>query len=85
MGYMVPNVEPDSGLQRLKVDPKTSQGGRTMSGTEIIPANKPRVSSSHLRERLFTSGYLAICAIAMIGWLIALGWAAIRLAGWLFS
>jgi hypothetical protein len=85
MGYIVPSVEPDPGLQRLTVDPETNQGGSTMSGTEIIPVDKSRVSTSHLRERLFTAGYLAICAVAMIGWLIALGWAAIRLAGWLFS
>ena len=85
MGYVVPSVEPDLGRRRLTVGSRKNQDGSTMSGTEIIPVDKPRVSSSHFKERLFTAGYLGFCAVAMIGWLIALGWAAMRLAEWLFA
>jgi hypothetical protein len=56
-----------------------------MSGTQIIPVDKSPVSASHFRERVFTVGYLAICVVAMTGWLTALGWAGIKLAGWLLS
>jgi hypothetical protein len=55
-----------------------------VSSTEVIPVDASPVRSRKLRERLFTAGYLAICAVAMTGWLIALGWAAMRLVGWLF-
>ncbi|KJC53652.1 hypothetical protein UP10_41960 [Bradyrhizobium sp. LTSPM299] len=79
------SVEPDPGLQRLTIDSETNERGSTMGSTQIIPVDKSPASPSHFRERLFSVGYLAICAVAMTGWLIALGWAMIRLAGWLFS
>jgi hypothetical protein len=49
-------------------------GGNSVdSQTEII-AGEP---SSKWQRRVFTVGYLAICTVAMICWLVALGWAAI--------
>jgi hypothetical protein len=53
-----------------------------MSTTELIPVQNSSISSRSLRDRLFTTVYAVACAVAMIGWSIALGWAAIRFAGW---
>jgi hypothetical protein len=53
-----------------------------MSGTQLIPLQNSPVSSRSRGDRLFTTAYAAACAVAMIGWSIALGWAAIRFAGW---
>jgi hypothetical protein len=55
----------------------------TMSNTEVVPVDNLAVRPNKLRERLFTVGYLTSCAVAMIGWLIALGWAALQLVNWL--
>ena len=35
-------------------------------------------------SQLYMAFFLTACAIATIGWLIALGWAAIALAEWIF-
>ena len=35
-------------------------------------------------SQLYMAFFLTACAIATIGWLIALGWAAIALADWIF-
>jgi hypothetical protein len=42
------------------------------------------VGSSNWRQLFFTAVFLGACAVAMIGWLIALAWAAILLADRLF-
>jgi hypothetical protein len=54
------------------------------SRTEVMPAEIASVSSGNWKQRLFTSTFLVITAVAMIGWSTALGWAAIRLAQWMF-
>lgn len=54
-----------------------------MSNTEVVPVDNLAVRPNKLRERLFTVGYLVSCVVAMIGWLIALGWAALQLLNWL--
>ena len=41
------------------------------------------VSRGTILKRLFVIGYLTAIAVAMIGWLSAFGWAAVRLARWL--
>jgi hypothetical protein len=41
--------------------------------------------TSTLRQRLFTICYLAAIAIATVGWLSALGWAAVKAGKWLFA
>jgi hypothetical protein len=76
-------VEPDRGFQRLISE--MNQRGGIMSGTQTLPVDKSHVSSSHVRQRLFAVTYLATCAVAMTGWMIGLGWAAIWLAERLFS
>jgi hypothetical protein len=45
--------------------------------TEIIPIDAKR------HARFFNVGFLIISTVAMISWLTALGWAAMRFAGWL--
>jgi len=46
-----------------------------------VTSRLPETSSSarQLEAGLFTAAFLIIAAVAMIGWSIALGWAAIRL------
>jgi hypothetical protein len=44
-----------------------------------MPRETASVSSGNWKQRLFTGTFLIIAAVAMIGWSIALGWAAIRL------
>jgi hypothetical protein len=56
------------------------EGSRTMnSRTEVMPPETSSVSSANWKQGLFTAAFLIIAAVAMIGWSIALGWAAIRL------
>jgi hypothetical protein len=54
------------------------------SRTEVMPPETASVSSGNRKQRLFTGTFLIIAAVAMIGWSTALGWAAIRLAQWMF-
>jgi hypothetical protein len=51
------------------------------SDTETM---SPAVSAAPWKQQLFLGSYLAACAVAMLGWLAALGWAATALVGWLF-
>jgi hypothetical protein len=55
-----------------------------MNNTDVIPGDKTRANSKNFRARFFTTSYVAISAIAMIGWLIALGLAANKIVNWLF-
>jgi hypothetical protein len=55
------------------------------SHTETIPDRAtPDVGASKWYQRFLTVGFLGTCALAMIGWLTALGWAALSLISWLF-
>jgi hypothetical protein len=57
---------------------RSPHGDKSMNGqTEIIPIDAKR------HARIFNVGFLIISTVAMIGWLTALGWAAMRFAGWL--
>jgi hypothetical protein len=51
---------------------------------EITPVNAASLSPTKWKQQLFTAGFLVISAVVMIGWLTALGWAAIKFAEWLF-
>jgi hypothetical protein len=44
----------------------------------------PIAAASNWKQRYLTASFLGACAVAMIGWLIALGWAAYSLAIRLF-
>jgi hypothetical protein len=54
------------------------------SQTKIMPMEAAAVIST-LKERLFKVCYLAAIAIATVGWLSGLGWAAVEAAKWLFA
>ena len=51
------------------------------SRTETVSIKAPAVR----KQRLFTIGFFTVVAIAMVGWLSALGWAAIAVAKWLLA
>jgi hypothetical protein len=54
------------------------------SHTESMPINAPTVSTGTWKQQLFTICFLTAGAVAMLGWLAALGWAAMAFANWLF-
>ena len=43
------------------------------------------VAWADMNRRLFDITYLAAIAVAMVGWLSALGWITVRLASWLLA
>jgi hypothetical protein len=53
--------------------------------TEIMPMETAAVTKATLKQRLFTTCYLAVIAVAMVGWLSAFGWAAVAVANWLLA
>jgi hypothetical protein len=60
------------------------QGGSAIRSTEVIHVDNSSVSSTYWWQRIFPAIFVLVSAVAMIGWLIALGWAAIELGEWLF-
>jgi hypothetical protein len=54
------------------------------SHTEIIPIEAAAVDTATLKQRLSTICYLTAIAVVMLGWLAALGWAAVSVARWSF-
>lgn len=52
--------------------------------TESMPIEAPTVSTDTWKQQLFTICFLTAGAVAMLGWLAALGWAAMAFANWLF-
>jgi hypothetical protein len=54
------------------------------SRTDVMSMEAAAVTST-LRQRLFTICYLAAIAIATVGWLSALGWAAVEAGKWLLA
>ena len=52
--------------------------------TDIMPIEAAAVTST-LKQRLLTICYLAAIAIATVGWVCALGWAAAEAGKWLFA
>jgi hypothetical protein len=52
--------------------------------TEVIHVGSA-VSRGTILKRLFVIGYLAASAVAMIGWVSAFSWAAVRLASWVMA
>jgi hypothetical protein len=53
-------------------------------GSRMSADTPPARSAGTWKRQLFAGCYFTVCAIAMIGWLIALGWAAITFAMWMF-
>jgi hypothetical protein len=56
-----------------------------MSSSEILPANEPAVPTTTLKQRLISTCYLSAVAIAMVGWVWAIGWVAFATAAWLLA
>ena len=54
------------------------------SHAHIMPIEADAVRAATLKQRLSLICYLAAVTVAMLGWLAALGWAAITLARWSF-
>ena len=52
--------------------------------TQLMPVSS-MASRKTILKRLFVVGYLTAVAVAMIGWVSAFGWAAVRLATWLMA
>jgi hypothetical protein len=53
--------------------------------SEIMPmTGATAINPATLKNRLFTLCYLTAVAVATLGWLAALGWAAFALAQWSF-
>jgi hypothetical protein len=51
---------------------------------DVVPMEAAVARKATLKQRLFTVGFFAATGIAMGVWVSALGWAALRLASWLF-
>jgi hypothetical protein len=52
---------------------------RTRTGSEHA------VQAPTLKQRLFSIGFLTAVAVAMVGWLGAIGWITFAAAKWLFA
>jgi hypothetical protein len=55
------------------------------SHTEILPVGTATVGKASLKQRLSIICYLSAVAVATVGWLSALGWAALSVAKWLIA
>jgi len=55
------------------------------SQVEIIPIETAAVRKTTLKQRLSIICYLSAVAVAMIGWLTAIGWAVVSVANWLIG
>jgi hypothetical protein len=51
---------------------------------KAIPFDAESAASGKWMHRLLGVSFLGITAVAMVGWLTALGWAAISVTKWLF-
>jgi hypothetical protein len=63
---------------------RSSRSVAMNSLTEVIHVGSA-VSRGTILKRLFVIGYLAASAVAMIGWVSAFSWAAVRLASWVMA
>jgi hypothetical protein len=52
--------------------------------TELMRAGSA-VSRGTILKRLFVIGYVTAIAVAMVGWISALGWLTLRAATWLLT
>jgi hypothetical protein len=55
------------------------------SQVEMIPIETAAVRKTTLKQRLSIICYLSAVAVAMIGWLTAIGWAVVSVANWLIG
>ena len=72
--------------QELSTEPPITASPETQAGQNRVDnANTlvPVRPAARWKRQLCTGCYLAVCAIAMIAWLTALGWAATAFASWM--
>ena len=62
--------------------PTADSGSRTGSVPDAPTADS---GSGEWTQRFLIFGFLSVCAIAEIAWLIMLAWATLSLTRWLFS
>ena len=55
------------------------------SHAKAVPASIDRIGLRRKRDRMFAVAYSIAIIIAMIGWSIGFGWAAIKLVKWLLA
>ncbi len=53
--------------------------------SETLPSNEHAVRTATLKQRLFPICYLGAVAVAMVGWLWAIGWTTLAVAKWLLA
>lgn len=53
--------------------------------TETVTASKHAVQPPTLKQRLFSTGFLTAVAVAMVGWLGAIGWVTFAAIRWLLA
>jgi hypothetical protein len=57
-----------------------------MTGSsEILTGSGHAVQAATLKQRLFPIGFLTAVAVAMVGWLWAIGWVTFAAAKWLLA
>lgn len=56
-----------------------------MSLSETLFSNEHAARTRSLKQRLFPICYLSAVAVAMAGWLWAIGWATFEAAKWLLA
>ena len=53
--------------------------------SETLTSSEHAVEAPTLRQRLFPIGFLTAVAVAMVGWLWAIGWVTLAAAKWLLA
>jgi hypothetical protein len=56
-----------------------------MSFAEIFPSSEHAVRTTTPKQRVFSICYLSAVAVAMVGWLWAIGWVTLAAAKWLLA
>jgi hypothetical protein len=53
--------------------------------SETVTSSEHAVQAVTLKQRFFLIGFLTAVAVAMVGWLWAIGWVTLAAAKWLFD
>jgi hypothetical protein len=61
------------------------EGGNMTNSSETLTGSEHAVQAATLKQRLFPIGFLTAVAVAMVGWLLAIGWVTFAAAKWLLA
>jgi hypothetical protein len=61
------------------------EGGNMTNSSETLTGREHAVQAATLRQRLFPIGFVTAVAVAMVGWLWAIGWVTFAAAKWLLA